>query len=247
MTRFVALLFALFACCALVSAAPRRPDPDAGWFTPSEIAPSTVYQLRSMLNRWSGRARAEAQNDRPDFCREYECPEFEEHNKTGYSLRTYEKASWVSTEVQDVKDMKSAQHIAFRRLFKYIQGYNLDQESIKMTVPVTFNVTFKDVHGVMIKDDRVRFIGSFYLPGKYQENEDIPVPRDRLVYTHEHPKFTAAVKSFGGHADEESVHKIARELKAALDKDGVEYCPSNAILAVYNEPWVTSGRHNEIW
>jgi len=189
-----------------------------------------------------------SKHESPAFCRGRDCPEYEEFNATaGYSVRTYAEARWAWTTVPDAKCIKKGAHLAYYRLRRYFQGFNLEEEKMKMTVPVVIQVSMdpSDLEGGGSKN----VTGAFYIPNKYQEDpQEVPTPRDRLVYADTAAEFNVAVHSFEGYPCKERVQKAVKELKDKLDKDEAKYCTGSVALAVYDNPWRSrKNRYNEIW
>jgi len=241
MKKLVCIVLALFLFAVTAQA----------WFTPTESHNGISKAMNELEHAVSELDDVPylSRHDSPSFCRGHDCPEFEEFNATaGYSVRTYAEAKWAWTTVSNAKCIKKAAHLAYYRLRRYFQGFNLEEEKMKMTVPVVIQVSMNQ-SDLESGDGDKHVAGAFYIPNKYQEDpEDAPTPRDRLVCAKTAPEFNVAVHSFEGYPSKDRVQKAVKELKEKLDKDEAKYCPGTAALAVYDNPWRSrKNRYNEIW
>lgn len=154
----------------------------------------------------------------------------------------------VETTV-DIPDYDEGQNAAFRRLFDYISGANLNNErtnasdptvvprkseEISMTAPVETSRT--STSGVRMR---------FFLPAELTM-ETAPQPTDQRVQLVEVPGQLQAVIRFSGFANEEEVAKNTETLRSALHQSS--WSPtSSPVTHIYDPPWtIPFLRRNEI-
>lgn len=132
------------------------------------------------------------------------------------------------------------------RLYNYISGNNNAKKKIEMTCPVLIDVTPST--GPLCKSS---FIVSFYVPKLNQPNP----PTAKGLHERKWGPTYAAVRRFGGFADDSNIGKEAAALKAslsgsnwgsAIEKSRVSK-KSTYIVAGYNSPFEYQDRVNEIW
>ncbi|CAL8311619.1 unnamed protein product [Boreogadus saida] len=111
-------------------------------------------------------------------------PKFIPGEKQGedYEVRTYPAAKWVSTTTTGM-DWDPAISTGFRRLFKYIQGANMDKVAVDMTAPVSCLV--QPGAGPACESS---FTVSFYVPEELQDAP--PEPSDQAVFLESRKEFT---------------------------------------------------------
>jgi hypothetical protein len=130
-----------------------------------------------------------------------------------FELRQYERQIVAETFVEG--DFETAGNEGFRRLFKYISGYNQEAKSIEMTAPVTQGVDSVKIAmtapvGQEQKNGRWRI--TFLMPSEYSL-EKIPQPLDeRVRLTQDTGRLMAAIKYSGRWSK-----KLYDENKARLD------------------------------
>merc|ERR1711879_211767 len=76
-----------------------------------------------------------------DICRGLDCPKYTLLNVTkDWQFRRYDAIKWVATKATAMHgdEVRSAM---FRKLFNYISGANIKNETIEMTAPVATTVT----------------------------------------------------------------------------------------------------------
>ncbi|XP_068574853.1 heme-binding protein 2 [Cebidichthys violaceus] len=171
-----------------------------------------------------------------EFCTETEqCLLFDLICSTDdYEVRHYDSVNWVSTN-ETSWFMDIATVTAFRRLFAYIAGNN-----IEMTAPVI----------VKCQDDipfwqKSIYTLSFLLPVEHQKNP--PKPTDDKVYINKMPDMKVYVRRYGGWMMSWIEKKEAKNLRNDLDKVGAEYKKGLHYAAGYNSPMKMFNRHNEVW
>ncbi len=142
-----------------------------------------------------------------------------------YEIRYYEERLIIETQY-------SNQNNGFRKLFKYISGYNKQSQKIEMTTPV--NVT----------EIENQFVMQFYLPRKFQKNE-IPLPSDKsLKISTIEPGYFAVIR-YTGFASDKNFHKHREILKKKLNLDNIRVLGA-AIKATYDGPFTLPNlRRNE--
>ena len=142
-----------------------------------------------------------------------------------YEIRYYEERLIIETQY-------SNQNNGFRKLFKYISGYNKQSQKIEMTTPV--NVT----------EIENQFVMQFYLPRKFQKNE-IPLPSDKsLKISTIEPGYFAVIR-YSGFASDKNFHKHREILKKKLNLDNIRVIGA-AIKATYDGPFTLPNlRRNE--
>ena len=142
-----------------------------------------------------------------------------------YEIRYYEERLIIETQY-------SNQNNGFRKLFKYISGYNKQSQKIEMTTPV--NVT----------EIENQFVMQFYLPRKFQKNE-IPLPSDKsLKISTIEPGYFAVIR-YSGFASDKNFHKHREILKSKLNADNIKVLGA-AIKATYDGPFTLPNlRRNE--
>jgi len=163
-----------------------------------------------------------------------------------FELRQYERQIVAETFV--VGDIEAAGNVGFRRLFKYISGYNKNSESIEMTAPVTqgmdsVKIAMTAPVGQEKKNGRWRI--TFLMPSEYTL-ETLPQPLDeRVMLTQDTGRLMAAIKYSGRWSK-----KLYDENKARLDdyiqKRGLTVT-ADPIWARYDPPFMPWFlRRNEI-
>ena len=163
-----------------------------------------------------------------------------------FELRQYGRQIVAETFV--VGDFEAAGNVGFRRLFKYISGYNKKSESIEMTAPVTqgmdsVKIAMTAPVGQEKKNGRWRI--TFLMPSEYTL-ETLPQPLDeRVMLTQDTGRLMAAIKYSGRWSK-----KLYDENKARLDdyiqKRGLTVT-ADPIWARYDPPFMPWFlRRNEI-
>ncbi|CAN9505588.1 unnamed protein product [Ophioblennius macclurei] len=174
------------------------------------------------------------------FCTETkECLLFDLICKTkDYEVRHYDSVKWVSTD-EESYFMEVATTRAFKRLFKYITGENVNGYKIDMTTPVITKVKEKPFWKAS------NFTLSFLLPSEHQKNP--PQPTDPSVYFHDTPDMKVYVRSYGGWTTSISDGSKALALSYDLKLAGAEFNKQVHYAVGYNSPMTFFNRHNEVW
>jgi len=171
-----------------------------------------------------------------------------------FELREYESFVVARTSVEESYD--DAGSISFRRLFRYISGENVREESIAMTAPVLQQnrgasgekiAMTATVLQQRVTDDEGpgRWEMSFVLPAEYSI-ETAPLPTDPKVRLEVVPARTVAVLRYRGSLSEESYSAHVTKLAQRLAARGYE-ASSAPRSAGYDPPWtIPQLRRNEI-
>jgi hypothetical protein len=120
----------------------------------------------------------------------------------------------------------------FRSLFRYISGSNDSQTKIAMTTPVHMNKS--QTGGSM----------EFVLPKKFNP-ESTPLPKESRVRVYQSKAGYYATMRYSGYTNDSKEKKITQELKASLEKEGINISGTPKVL-VYNSPYNFINRRNEI-
>merc|ERR1711893_116964 len=175
---------------------------------------------------------------KPSYCRGNDCPRFTVLEQgEDYELRVYEEAMWVSTEAASVDGTDRPN--LFQRLFRYIDGENVNNEKIPMTSPVVNKIT----PGSGPNCETI-FKQSFYLP--YSRQEDAPQPSADNVFLDKFAVVKVYVRSFGGYATQDD---YLRNLYLLADSigDPAKFRTDHYMTAGYDSPFQPFNRHNEVW
>ena len=159
----------------------------------------------------------------------YEEPVYNIVKKTGvYEVRQYKKRT-----VAEV--IYGEEESGFRVLFDYISGSNKESKAVEMTVPVTQSREIDPTLPVTqsASDDEMSM--RFFLPAQYS-TQNAPEPNDERVKIIDLPEEYFAVISYSGFASDSNFEEHHKELKAALDKDGI-VIKGPPIKATYNSPF----------
>jgi hypothetical protein len=178
----------------------------------------------------------------PWFCHELDCPTFtllKNHTDMGIELRRYEPGVWASTNVQGVKYDKAVS-TGFWRLFKYISGFNVEQQKVEMTAPVTVRVL--PSQGPFCEDN---FTISFFVPYAFQAKA--PLPSDSTVFLECRGSMDVYAKSFGGWATGGAYLQEAADVTQKLESAGLSADTDHFYTAGYDSPFRLRNRHNEVW
>jgi len=172
-------------------------------------------------------APALAVASKPAFCKSYDCPAFTSQALAdNVELRTYSPSTWASTSNSGNRQKRGM----FMKLFRYIQGDNVQDENIPMTVPVLTKVEPSSTSMM------------FYMPGSP------PQPRQSDVSLVNMGTTAFYVHTFRtyGWTSQGDYDEAAAELKAELTAQGRTWNQNVEYQVGYDSPW-TFFRHNEIW
>ncbi|KAM4615155.1 heme-binding protein soul2 [Polymixia lowei] len=172
----------------------------------------------------------------PNFCHDYDCPEFEVVKKNeAFEERVYVESRWITTKVPSTKSMDLIQ--GFSRLKQYCNGKNEQGTQVfTKTWPALITLT----EGEDGSDTNVSV--SWFVP----VNTVLPKPTDPLVTEESRPAGTVYVKVFEGSIT--AWHSYAEELHEALVQEGTSFKPHRYTGAGYDNPMnFFIHHHNEVW
>lgn len=145
-------------------------------------------------------------------------------------IRKYESALFTSVKL-GTGDYDKAGSEGFKALGGYIFGSNETKQNIAMTSPVNMSL-----------EDSVTM--QFMVPKQYKK-EGLPKPNQKDIEFKQMPEKTVAAITFGGWANKEKIEKYKKVLKAALDKNNINYTNNFSFLG-YNAPFEVFNRKNEV-
>ena len=159
----------------------------------------------------------------------YEEPEYNIVKKTDvYEVRQYKKRT-----VAEIK--YGEEDSGFGALFDYISGSNKGSKEVEMTIPVTQSKEIDTTVRVTPSASDGKMSMSFFLPKQYSK-QNAPEPNDKRVRIIDLPAEYFAVISYSGFASDGNFTEHHKELKAALDKDGM-VIKGPPTKATYNSPF----------
>jgi len=159
----------------------------------------------------------------------YEEPEYSIVKKTDiYEVRQYKRRT-VAEVVYGEEDS------GFRLLFDYISGSNKGSREVEMTIPVTQSKEIDMTVPVTQSTNDGSMSMRFFLPTQYTK-QNAPEPNDERVKIIDLPEEYFAVISYSGFASDSNFEERYKELKAALNKDGM-VIKGPPIKATYNSPF----------
>jgi predicted transcriptional regulator YdeE len=151
-------------------------------------------------------------------------------------LRQY--APQIIAETMVDSDFDQAGNIAFNRLYNYISGQNITQESIRMTAPVNQTATSEKIAmtaPVNQQPTQGKFAVSFLMPSQYTL-ETIPKPLDPTVVTKEVPARKIAAIRYSGTWSQKRYEQKKTILETFIQEKGLT--PTDqAIFARYDPPF----------
>ncbi|XP_047162865.1 uncharacterized protein LOC124832650 [Vigna umbellata] len=192
---------------------------------------SVLISLLLVLFFWSVEGKL------PQSCKKYECPTYNVVEAgNGYEIRKYDSPVWISTPPIQNKSFVGATRNGFIRLFNYAHGKNKENKQIKLTAPVTSEVSFNG--------GKPSIVVSFFVALENQKN---PALADGLSVKRWKSKFVA-VKQFGGFLTDSNVGRIVASLNASLGGTKPSFASSKSfIIAQYDPPFKLFDRVNEVW
>ena len=139
---------------------------------------------------------------------------------------------------------------AFRQLFDYISGANVDASKIAMTAPVFMDQDEKGVEipmtaPVFMDDEGDQKMMSFVMPADFTM-ENTPVPTNPNVKVSEVKDYQVAVITFNGRLSDSNIQKHRDMLESWIAENG--YVVSGAVKSAgYNAPFtLPAARRNEV-
>ncbi|XP_076960511.1 uncharacterized protein LOC143636916 [Bidens hawaiensis] len=175
------------------------------------------------------------------FTNAYESPGYTViHSESEFEIRLYNDSVWMTAPVKQT-NFRKATNNGFHRLFQYIEGANLNNSRVPMTIPVLTSRT-----GPL---DSSTYVVHFYLPVKFQNSPPLPLPELNLN-PDSWTTTCKAVCQFSGFAREKNTVEEAEKLATSLS--GSQYSTSASSnfaysIAQYNSPLKFFGRLNEVW
>ena len=163
------------------------------------------------------------------------------------SVEIREYAPQIVAETRVSGSMKDAGNMAFRPLFRYIDGDNKAQAEIAMTAPVAQRESEKIAMTAPVgqRAEGDEWVVSFMMPSEYTM-DTIPEPSDARVTIREIPAHRMAAIRYSGRWTEKNYQEALQELVAWLDASGVE-AAGEPVWARYNAPFsLPFMRRNEI-
>lgn len=168
-----------------------------------------------------------------------------ETEASDYEIRYY--SVQLRAEVVVEGNYREALYGGFRVLADYIFGNNTVSQNISMTAPVTAEASQKIpmTAPVLLAGAENRHVIAFIMPRIYSL-ESLPKPNNPDITLKKIEERRVVAVRFGGYATESRVNRKIRELKAALERDGIAMT-GEAQVAQYNPPWTPPWmRRNEI-
>ncbi|KAL7098457.1 hypothetical protein ACP275_09G019000 [Erythranthe tilingii] len=187
--------------------------------------------------------------DKVDCKKTLETPQYTLiHTESDFEVRFYQESVWMTAPV-DLFSFEKSTKIGFHRLFQYIEGANLNNSRIQMTVPILTSIVQQagPLHSSA-------YSVKFYLPVKFQRTPPLPLPELNL-----RPDWSKsrciAVRKFSGFARDENVIKEAEKLAVSLSRSpwfnltpsSPSYDGDAYSIAQYNSPFRFVSRVNEVW
>ena len=160
-----------------------------------------------------------------------------------YKNNIYEIRNYSERLVVQVSYTK--QNRAFRKLFNYISGSNINSTKINMTTPVTESTKISMTTPVTQYNENDVKVMQFYLPSNFTiKNAPKPTDNDLKIMVVEQGYY--AVIEYSGRLTDKNFNKYKKILKDNLLKDSIEIL-SSAIRATYNGPFTLPFlRRNEV-
>ncbi|HML73681.1 MAG TPA: heme-binding protein [Anaerohalosphaeraceae bacterium] len=156
--------------------------------------------------------------------------------KGSLELRQYEPQIIAETTVD--ADFDQAGNMAFNRLYNYISGRNITQESIRMTAPVNQAASAEKIAmtaPVNQQQTQGKYAVSFLMPSKYSL-ETIPQPLDSSVQIRQVPARKIAAIRYSGTWSQKRYEQKKTILESFIQEKGLN--PTDQpIFARYDPPF----------
>ncbi|XP_069973226.1 heme-binding protein 1 isoform X2 [Penaeus vannamei] len=168
----------------------------------------------------------------------YEEPPFSvDARHAGYEERTYPAKKWVCSKEESDDGTQIMEHL-FWRLFRYIDGENVQEVKIPMTVPVTTEFTaLREMNS---------FKMCFFIPEKFQNNP--PTPTNAKIAVTLRPEITVFTRTVGGYMTTASDWlSEAASLSELVEADGIKVSLVHMFWVGYDAPLKFWNRRNEVW
>lgn len=167
--------------------------------------------------------------------------------RDGLELRRY--AAYVVAEVEVEGDFRRAGNLAFRPLFNFISGANVERRQIPMTAPVTQapgrRIPMTAPVTQQPAGERGRYRVGFVMPAGMTLAET-PLPTDPRITLREVPERSVLVWRYGGSWNAQRYAEAEASLLAGLESAGLE-AVGDPVWARYDgpmTPWFM--RRNEV-
>jgi len=155
-----------------------------------------------------------------------------------FEERFYPSQKWVCTQKQ-AKEGENVGDSMFMKLFRYISRQNVGRVAIKMTVPVSTQIS----KGQGVKTWKHRMC--FYLGKEHQDNP--PQPTDDQVFIEDREGMTILTRKLPGYMNEDTWKIEAGDLQAILNAAGESFDPDTRWNVGYDSPYKFWDRRNEVW
>lgn len=163
-----------------------------------------------------------------------------------FEIRKYHDHIVAETYVDS--SFEEASNIAFRILFKYIDGNNTTKSSIAMTAPVSQQKNSEKISmtaPVNMQEVSGNYRITFLMPSKYTM-DTIPRPLDERVKIKKEKGKTFAAYKYSGGWSKKKYEKMKRKFMAIIDKRNLKIT-GEPTFARYNSPFMPwLFRRNEI-
>jgi len=198
-------------------------------------------------NRSPAPAVASLPQDKPDFCGEHDCPNYEVTRSTRtFDVRRYETANWAVVNVTLEGTVGDNYHKAWKMaaplLLNYRNKGNSKEVKMAHTVPMLLGVDKR-----LSSDDKelVSFLFCYFIPFEYQD--DVPDPTDKRIHIVSLGPLSLGVRSFSGIilSWDKQIEPQLKKLRDDLDSHGEKYHSDVCGFAQYNIFKIKS-RHNEV-
>jgi len=147
-----------------------------------------------------------------------------------FEIRSYDATLFTAVKLS-TKGFKNSSSKGFSMLAGYIFGKNERNEKISMTSPVSMSL-----------EDSTTMM--FMVPKKLNKSM-LPKPNQTGIEFKEEPAKTLAAIQFSGWANDAKIEKYKQNLKAALNKEGIQYSDKFYFFG-YNAPFEIFNRKNEV-
>merc|ERR1711970_356291 len=158
-----------------------------------------------------------------------------------YEERFYPAKKWACTEKEGTDERDIANGM-FMKLFRYISGSNVKDEAIKMTVPVSIQVSRK-ARQPKVQIHRM----CFYIGEKHQANT--PQPTNPQVFIEDRQAFTVLTRREPGNSymNPARWNAEAKALSDILTAAGESFATEPMWRVGYDSPMKFWDRRNEVW
>ncbi len=167
-------------------------------------------------------------------------------SEQNFELRQY--APRLVAETFVTGDFKAVGDVGFRRLYDYINGQNVKNQPIAMTVPVTQQAESEKIAmtaPVTQEESQDKWRITFLMPSKYTL-ETLPKPLDRRINLVEEPGYLMAVIRYSGTWRQKRYEHNKALLQAEIEKRGLKPV-GEPVWARYDPPFMPwFMRRNEV-